>query len=148
MYRRPGHLIRRCQQIAVALFLEECKRFKLRPIQYAVLTAVRSRGQVDQITLSGLVALDRSTIGNVVHRLEKRGLLKRLGDARDRRVKVISLTGPGKHLLKKAEPVIERVQEKFLQPLPKAERRQFVAMLGRIAEKYNHVSRAPLRQQD
>lgn len=28
----PGHLLRRCQQIAVAVFLEECRAFDLSPI--------------------------------------------------------------------------------------------------------------------
>ena len=41
IYDQPGHLIRRLQQIAVALFMAETKEFDITPIQYAALLAVR-----------------------------------------------------------------------------------------------------------
>src|SRR5882724_10320385 len=39
IYDQPGHLIRRLQQIAVALFMAETKEFDITPIQYAALLA-------------------------------------------------------------------------------------------------------------
>jgi len=35
VYTAPGYLFRRMQQIAVAIFMEECKAFDLTPVQYA-----------------------------------------------------------------------------------------------------------------
>ena len=40
VYTAPGYLFRRMQQIAVALFIEECKQFDLTPVQYAALIAI------------------------------------------------------------------------------------------------------------
>ena len=37
VYTAPGYLFRRMQQIAVALFVEECRAFDLTPVQYAAL---------------------------------------------------------------------------------------------------------------
>src|SRR5712692_205584 len=37
LHGAPGHLIRRSQQIAVAIFMEETKAFDLTPVQYATL---------------------------------------------------------------------------------------------------------------
>ena len=37
----PGHLIRRLQQIASALFLEQAKAFDFTPVQYAALVAIK-----------------------------------------------------------------------------------------------------------
>ena len=62
----PGHLIRRAQQIAVAIFIEECAAYDLTPVQYATLVAVRENEGIDATRLSAIVALDRSTLGNVL----------------------------------------------------------------------------------
>ena len=42
-YRGPGHLIRRLQQIAVAIFMDEFKHLDISPVQHIALVAVRDR---------------------------------------------------------------------------------------------------------
>ena len=79
LYRKPGHLIRRLQQIAVALFMLEAERFDLTPIQYASLAAIRAVPDVDASRLSTLVALDRATLAKVLQRLEAKGWIVRAG---------------------------------------------------------------------
>lgn len=51
----PGHLARRFQQIAVAVFLAEVEAagFDLTPVQYAALAAIAANPSIDQITLAG-----------------------------------------------------------------------------------------------
>ena len=73
----PGHLARRFQQIAVAVFLAEVGEagFDLTPVQYAALSAIRTKPGIDQVTLAGLIAYDRTTITGVVDRLAQKGLL-------------------------------------------------------------------------
>ena len=62
----PGHLMRRCQQIAVSVFLDECRSYDLTPLQFAVLAALLKGGPEDQVRLGGSLALDRTTISVVV----------------------------------------------------------------------------------
>ena len=71
----PGHLARRFQQIAVAVFLAEVEEagYDLTPVQYAALAAVGANHGIDQVTLAGLIAYDRSTITGVVDRLVQKG---------------------------------------------------------------------------
>ena len=71
----PGHLARRFQQIAVALFLTETEAagIDLTPVQYAALLVIKERRGIDQITLSGAIAYDRATIVGVVDRLARKG---------------------------------------------------------------------------
>lgn len=144
LYAKPGHLIRRCHQIAVALFLEELQDLNLTPIQFAILAGVDNHPDIDQISLAGLVACDRTTIGNVVERLEGRGLLTRTVDDTDRRVRLLRLTDDGRAVLADARPCTETIQQKLLAPLTEAERQQFVSLLTRIADAHNETSRAPL----
>src|SRR5262249_51925572 len=52
----PGHLARRFQQIAVAIFLAEVGEagFDLTPVQYAALATIKANPGLDQVTLAGL----------------------------------------------------------------------------------------------
>src|SRR4051812_25072605 len=76
---KPGHLARRFQQIAVAVFHAEVEAagFDLTPVQYAALTAIATHPGVDQVTLAGLIAFDRTTITGVVDRLVQKDLAVR-----------------------------------------------------------------------
>ncbi len=96
VYGKPGHLIRRAQQIAVAIFIEECAAFDITPVQYAALVAIRENPGIDATRLSALVAFDRSTLGNVLERLETKGVVKRRAGKEDRRVKALALTQVGR----------------------------------------------------
>lgn len=128
------------------MFLERCKRFKLRPLQYAVLEALHQQGPAQQIVLSGLLALDRTTIGLIVDKLEARGLVKRVNDASDRRIKVVMITDAGLKLLSQVEPVVTEMQEELLACLSKDDRERLLDILNQLADEHNEASRAPLRR--
>src|SRR5882757_10365224 len=92
---KPGHLARRFQQIAVAVFhaaVEEAG-YDLTPVQYAALTAIGTQPGIDQATLAGLIAYDRTTITGVVDRLVQKGLLVRQASRTDRRAHALEITG-------------------------------------------------------
>lgn len=146
LYSKPGHLIRRAHQISWDLFLDECAEFNLTPVQYAAMVAIEERPGVDATRLSSLIAFDRSTIGNVIERLESRNLVERKASADDKRQKLLFLSGEGAALLKNAEASVERVQERLLAPLTPAERKQFIKLLIRLATLNNEATSAPIRE--
>jgi DNA-binding MarR family transcriptional regulator len=141
----PGHLLRRFQQIAVSMFLKECDGFDLTPLQFATLAAMSDAPNVDQAQLGGRVALDRTTIGVVLRKLEERGLATRITSAHDRRSRLVRITPAGAELLKAAMPSVERVQDHLLEPLTADERVQLVRLMERVVTAHNGESRAPLR---
>jgi DNA-binding MarR family transcriptional regulator len=145
LYGAPGHLIRRCQQIAVAIFIDETRAFELTPVQYAALFVVRAKPGVDQTRLVNLIALDRSTIGSVLDRLEAKGLIERRPGARDKRQKRLYPMAAGAALLDTVAAAVDRAQQRILAPLAPEERHAFMAMLGRLVDINNVHSRAPLR---
>lgn len=146
LYARPGHLIRRAHQISWALFLDECADFGITPVQYSALVAIGERPGIDATRLSALIAFDRSTIGNVIERLETRGLVARHPSAEDKRQKLLSLTPAGQKLLLDVEAPVTRVQQRLLNPLTEKERKTFVSLLQRLTTENNEVTSAPLRQ--
>lgn len=139
----PGHHIRRLQQIAVALFLQETEPLGLTPVQFAALQAVANSPGLDQRSLAGAIGLDTSTVAGVVDRLEARGLMLRSASPEDRRVRLLTLTPEGEALLASALPAVLRAQQRILEPLPQAERAEFLRMLRVLVTVNNEASRAP-----
>ena len=112
LYEMPGHLIRRAHQISTAIFAEECAEFDLTSVQYAALVAIKANPDVDATRLSALIAFDRSTIGDVLERLEAKGSIRRTPSPKDRRVKLLRLTLDGDRLLRSVEPAVRQGSER------------------------------------
>lgn len=148
VYTKPGYLFRRMQQIAVSIFMEECKAFDLTPVQYAALVAIRSHPGIDATRLSAVIAFDRSTLGSVLERLETKGYIQRKPGADDKRVKLLHLTTSGAALLREVMASVDRAQARMLQPLKPADRKTLLGLLIQLVDLNNEVSRVPLRAED
>jgi MarR family transcriptional regulator, lower aerobic nicotinate degradation pathway regulator len=148
VYTAPGYLFRRMQQIAVALFMEECRPFDLTPVQYAALVAIRTHPGIDATRLSAVIAFDRSTLGSVIERLEAKKFVERKPAPEDRRVKLLYLTRSGTLTLREIMPSVERAQARMLQPLKPADRKTLLALLEQLVDLNNEASRVPLRAED
>ncbi|TNF63225.1 MAG: MarR family transcriptional regulator [Burkholderiales bacterium] len=140
---QPGHAIRRLHQISVGIFLQEVGELGVTPVQYAALQTVANQPGIDQRTLARAIALDASTTGGVVDRLETRGWLLRRTSASDRRSRELELTPAGLQALGQVVPAMLRAQQQILAPLSEDERRTFMRMLGRLVTENNALSRAP-----
>ena len=145
---RPGHLARRFQQIAVAIFHAEVEAagHDLTPVQYAALSTIMTHPGIDQVTLAGLIAYDRTTITGVVDRLVQKGLLVRQANSRDRRARALQITDQGRRILGGIEPAVEVAQRTMLRGLTADEAEQFMLLLRKAIDAGNDLSRAPLRQ--
>jgi MarR family transcriptional regulator, lower aerobic nicotinate degradation pathway regulator len=148
VYTKPGYLFRRMQQIAVAIFVEECRAYELTPVQYAALVAIQTHPGIDATRLSAVIAFDRSTLGNVIERLEAKQLIERKPSREDRRVKLLYLTRAGVALLRDIMPSVDRAQARMLQPLKPADRMTLMALLTQLVDLNNEASRVPLRAED
>ena len=140
---QPGYLIRRLQQIAVAIFLDETQGHGVTPVQYAALYAALRQPGLDQRSLAATIGFDTSTIGGVIDRLEKRGLIERQASPTDRRVRLLHVTPAGAALLDTLIPAMLAAQTRMLAPLPEAERTHFMALLKTAVEGNKALSRAP-----
>jgi DNA-binding MarR family transcriptional regulator len=127
-----GHQVRRCHQIAVALFAEEVEPVEITPVQYAALTAIAEQSEIDATRLARIVALDRSTVGNVLERLEGRGLIEREYRPHDKRAKLLRLTAEGRRLLDEIAPSIARSQARFIEVLSEDEQQQLGLLLDKL----------------
>ncbi len=146
LYHMPGHLIRRLQQIAVSIFLDETKDFGVTQVQLGTLFVIKEVPGLDAMDLSRLIALDRSTVGDVVARLEQRGLVERRRGDSDRRTKLIHLTAAGETLVRDVAEANAAAQTKILACLSDEERASFMWILTKLVALNNQASRAPLKE--
>lgn len=128
----PGHLIRRAQQVAYAVFMEETASFDVTPVQFAILNALMDTPGVDQVTLANQVAFDAATSGSVIGRLESKGWVRREADAQDRRRRLLWVTAEGEQAVQSMKRAVARVQTKILSPLSEDEQVLFMALLSKL----------------
>lgn len=148
VYAAPGYLFRRMQQIAVSIFMEECKAFDLTPVQYAALIAIHTHPGIDATRLSAVIAFDRSTLGSVIERLQAKAFVERQPAPEDKRVKLLYLTKPGAAILREIIPAVERAQARMLEPLKPSERKALMGLMAQLVDLNNEASRVPLRAED
>ena len=114
-------------------------------MQFAALFAIREHPGIDATRLSTVIAFDRSTIGDVLERLEAKGWITRGASAHDRRVKLLHLAPAGAALLRRVMPAVQRVQDRILAPLAAPDRATLIRLLAALADLHNDVTPAPLR---
>lgn len=144
LYRRPGFLIRRANQIAVSLFLEETGALGVTNSQYGILLVLKHHPGIDQISVAKVLGLDRSTTGMVLDKLEKAGLIGRSIGAHDKRRRNLSLTKAGERMLDRLAEPAKRAQAQVLSAFSTQERAEFIRLLDKFVAKFNDTTRVPL----
>ena len=139
--RTPGHLVRRAQQFAVAIFMEETAGFDTTPVQFAILNALTDEPGEDQITLSARVAFDPATLGSVIGRLERKGWIRREADGADKRRKLLWITTEGEQLALQMKRAVSRALQRIVGPPDGAERTQFGVLLGKLVAGHEATAR-------
>ena len=138
--RSPIYLLHRAEQCAADLFHAEMGDRDLTPRQLAVLTAVSEKEGASQTELTSRTGIDRSTLTDLVRRLQRKGLLQRRRKSDDARTNAVTLTDKGQRVLRAAQPVGKRVDERVLDALPNKQRQQFIDALASIVDALQDLS--------
>jgi DNA-binding MarR family transcriptional regulator len=146
--RSPIHLLHRAGQCASDVFQGELGEEDLTPRQYAVLVAVSQNEGVSQTHLVEKTGVDRSTLADIVRRMLKKGLLQRRRTKDDARAYAVRLTDEGWRVLKSADPLARRVDDKILSALPGHQRERFLQDLHAIVEALSNLQDSKERVQE
>lgn len=129
--RSPIHLLHRAGQAADIVFGDEMKA-DVTPRQLAILISLDAEPDLNQTRLVELTGVDRSTVADLVKRLQKKGLLQRRRTKEDARAYAVRLTAEGTRMLRTAVPAWERIEARVLDTLPPGRREQFLEGLHAI----------------
>lgn len=130
IHAMPGHLIRRLHQQSTQIFAARMREagIDITSVQFAAIDALHARPGIDQAGVAALIAYDRATIGGVIDRLEAKGLVERTVSEKDRRARVVRLTGAGREMHARLLPMVRAVQDEIMAGLSPRERESFMAM--------------------
>ncbi len=132
--RSPIHLLHRAGQCAGDVFQSEMAKGELTPRQFAVLWTVSQNEGLSQTDLVERTGIDRSTLADIIRRMLKKGLLSRRRTKEDARAYAVKLTEEGWRMLRQAEPMARRVDDKILAVLPGARGQRFLEDLAAIVD--------------
>jgi DNA-binding MarR family transcriptional regulator len=124
-----GYRLRLAQQAVFRDFAESVHG--LSPGRVGLLITIEANPGLSQSRLAESARRDRSTRVGVLDQLEARGLIERRRGA-DRRSNGLWLTRAGRALLARALRAIARHEQRIASRLSVAERRQLLALLGKI----------------
>ncbi|MCE7482165.1 MULTISPECIES: MarR family winged helix-turn-helix transcriptional regulator [Microbacterium] len=110
--RHVGNLIRRAQQLHLSTWARVADP-DITSTQYSILTILDRLGEASQRELGDEADLDRSTIADLVRRMEKSGLIARQRAAGDARRNVVTLTEHGAGERKRLAPLVVDVQREL-----------------------------------
>jgi len=131
--RSATHLLHRAQQMAVNLSAEALAKKGLTIRQFAVLAALHEEDGQSQSSLVDMTGIDRSTLADMVARMEKSGLVARVTSKEDARAKAVSLTEAGEEAYQNAVPTVEEADEILIEDLRKSRRASLIESLAVIS---------------
>jgi DNA-binding MarR family transcriptional regulator len=133
MYMQPGYLFRRAHQIATAAFSSAIADLDLTPVQFSAMVAIKENPDIDATRVSELISFDRTTIGHVLGRLERKKLITRENGVVDKRTKLIRLTLLGESTIRKVSERVGEIEETILRPFSANERKTLLKLLTKFA---------------
>ena len=132
--RHVGNLIRRAQQLHLATWARTVSA-EITSAQYSILAVLNRLGGASQRELCDEVDLDRSTITDLVRRMERAGLISRQRADGDARRNVVTLTERGESERRRLAPLVLEVQRELTQHMDPAEAAALYRALWSLLER-------------
>lgn len=138
-----SHLLHRAQQLAADRFAQLAgERATLR--QFAVLAAIAEKPGRSQTDLVSATGIDRSTLADMITRMERRGWIIRVTAANDARANAVTLAAPGRATFTACIPFARAADEAVLEALPRGDRKTLMDLLAVLSAAADQgASRAP-----
>lgn len=143
LYKRPGFLLRRANQIAALMFERECGK-EITAQQFSALTLIAWLPGIDQMGVARIMGFDRTTAALVVTNLIKRDWIVRSPDPLDGRRYHLEATEEGNNMIARVVPKAEAAHHRLVAPLSDAEQVQLSELLGRLVTFHNDDSSMPI----
>lgn len=131
-FDRTDQLMARLHRSLRRNYDRQLKSFGLTPCQFEVLMTLWSEDGIVLGELRRRVSRDGPTITGVVDRMEKKMLVKRTRDPRDRRVVKVHLTSKGENLKGDLERTKKLIMEKITRSLSLKDMNSLVSLMEKM----------------
>lgn len=128
-----SHLLHRAEQLAADRFMQLVgDAITLR--QFAVLAAIAETPGLSQSDLVRATGIDRSTLADIMNRMEKRALVARTPSTSDARAYSVRLAAGGAAILAGATQHARAADAAILDLLPRTKRKSFLNTLTKLSK--------------
>jgi DNA-binding MarR family transcriptional regulator len=134
LYRVPGYLARRFQQVCTAIITESLVKEGLTQLQWAVLSCVDGMPGIDQRRLADALGIVPVNAGQIVDQLQTMGIIERRMNGADRRARQLYPTAHGRKLRRRLQTGNDATNNRILKPLAPHERKLLIDLLVRVIE--------------
>jgi DNA-binding MarR family transcriptional regulator len=134
-YQRQGpvNLARRLSQVFLSAVAEVLPPDALRN-EMGTLVAIANVPGLEQKKIATVLAIDATSVGQVIDHLEMKGFVRRTVSSADRRVKFVTATAEGLRRIAEYRPKILKAQAEVLSVLSAEERKTLVDLMARVIE--------------
>ena len=123
----------RCAQVAVFQHFNQTLGEKnISPPQLGALALIAANPGISQSAVAGALRFDRSTLVQIIDRLEEKGLVVRQVSATDRRSHALQMTAAGQVLLGELKQLVAEHEDHMARHLGAEERKTLIELLQRV----------------
>jgi DNA-binding MarR family transcriptional regulator len=127
-----GYNARRAALAVIEVFLERMAPYKLRPVDFSVLSLVVHNPGITSAQLSATLGILPPNLVSLVGTLEKRGLIDRLPHPRDGRANGLHPTAAGQKLMRQAERTAAELEADAARGLTAGELQTLIRLLRKV----------------
>ena len=135
-------LLHRANQIATESFAAALGDSQITARQAQVLAAIEANEGSSQTAIVEITGVDRSTLADIMRRLQKNRLIERRRSKQDARAYILKLSEPGRQALASGKPALAAVEKNLLTALPAKDRSVLLDLLSRMVEAHETRGRA------
>lgn len=140
-----SHLLQRAEQLAADRFSQLVSEdLSLR--QFAVLAAIAEKPGLSQTELCRATSIDRSTLADMLARMERRGFVDRTTSLLDARAQAVHLASAGAELLAQTTQHARAADAAILDALPRTKRKALINTLTKLAKLADELARKDERK--
>ena len=129
-----GFLVRLLDTRVHLLYQQLTAQNDITPRQFGVLLTLYQQGTLTLTELARHIRVDRSTLGEMINRMDERSLITKRNNGRDRRSAEVLLAPAGKKVLLAIGAGAAQLQGALLAPLPAEDRAHFMRCMMLVAE--------------
>lgn len=130
-----GYNARRAALAVIEVFLERMAPYRLRPVDFSVLSLVVHNAGITSRQLCSALGILPPNLVPLVGTLEKRGLIERKPHPRDGRATGLHPTAAGRKLMGEAEKAAARLESEMAAHLTPGEHKTLLRLLRKIYQR-------------
>ena len=129
-----AYQLRRAQMAMFQSFNKQLEQVNITPGQIGLLLKIRHNSGISQTALARANGIERSTLGEIIDRFEKRQWVERRKHATDRRAYALFLSDQGDALLDRVLPQLMQLEADFTQDWDDDEKATLLKLLIKLAD--------------